>query len=178
MRRAFDHAREADPHAVLLINDYYLELKPRKRATFMKLVETLLKAGAPIGGIGTQSHLMADLDPAAIDACFADLASLGLPIHVSELDISLNAARRLFASRDDLRAAQQALGHHLAQTFAALPAHLKFSFGIWGLRDKDSWLRGAKEYPDPPYDEPLLFDDQGRAKGLFEAVATGLAGRA
>ena len=46
---------------------------------------------------------------------------------------------------------------------------------VWGLRDADSWLRSPKENPDPPWDAPLLFDDDGRAKPLLGAVAKGLA---
>ena len=173
MRRAFDRAREAAPAAVLLINDYNLESRPKKRATFLRLVETLLKAGAPVGGIGTQSHLDADFDPAGVDAAFKDLSSLGLPIHVSEFDVSINRAKGLFTSRADWRIAQQTLAHRLAEAFAKLPPKQRFAFTVWGLRDNESWLRGAKENPTPPRDEPLLFDDSGRAKALFQAVASG-----
>ena len=98
MRRAFDHAREADPGALLLINDYNLESLPKKRVTFLRLVESLLKAGAPVGGIGAQSHLAADLSPSMVGEAMRDLASLGLPIHVSEVDISLNRGRGLLST--------------------------------------------------------------------------------
>jgi endo-1,4-beta-xylanase len=175
MRRAYDLAHEADPGAVLLINDYFLESKPNKRATFMRLVETLLKAGAPLGAIGTQTHLDADLDPKMIDAAFRDLSSLGLPIHLSEMDISLNRANGLFTSRPDLIAAQRRLAHHVAEVYAALRPEQRFAFTIWGLRDSDSWLRRPNQNPTPPWDQPLLFDDQGRAKPMFEAVASGFA---
>ncbi len=53
MVRAFEHAEEADPGAARFINDYNLESNPAKRATFMRLVERLLKRGVRIGGIGT-----------------------------------------------------------------------------------------------------------------------------
>ena len=46
--RAFEQARAADPDAVLFLNDYNLENNPVKGATFLRLVERLLKAGAPI----------------------------------------------------------------------------------------------------------------------------------
>ena len=176
MRRAFDHAREADPAAVLLINDYNLESLPKKRATFLRLVESLLKAGAPVGGIGTQSHIDAGLKPGAIRAAFADLASLGLPIHVSELDISLNRAEGPLRSRQALAAAQFRLAEEIAATFAALPARQQFAFTLWGLRDDQSWLRSAKENPTPPWDTPLAFDGQGQRKLLFDALAAGFGG--
>jgi endo-1,4-beta-xylanase len=177
IRRALDHAREADPGAVLFINDYNLESLPRKRATFMRLVESLLKAGAPIGGIGTQTHLATDLPPGTVTTALRDLASLGLPIHVSELDISLNRDRGLSFSAYDKPARQYRLAHEVAEAFASLPAALRFGFTLWGLRDGESWLRSAKENPSPPWDTPLVFDDSGRAKPMLAALAAGFAAR-
>jgi len=177
IRRALDHAREADPGAVLLINDYNLESLPRKRATFMRLVERLLTAGAPIGGIGSQTHLATDLPQGAVTAALRDLASLGLPIHVSELDISLNRERGISFSAYDKQARQLQLAQEAAEAFAALPAAQRFGFTLWGLRDSESWLRSPKENPTPPWDTPLAFDDQGRAKPMLAALEAGFGGR-
>ena len=177
MRRAFDHALEADPQATLVINDYNLDSIPAKRATFMKLVGDLLKAGAPIKAIGTQSHLNADLKPGAVTAAIRELASFGLPIHVSELDVSINRAKGMFSNRADLEAAQARLYGEAAEAFIALPGRQRFAFTVWGLRDKDSWLRSPSENPGPPWDAPLLFDDAGRAKPTFWAVADAFSGR-
>jgi endo-1,4-beta-xylanase len=178
MRRAFDNAREADPGAVLLINDYNLESLPKKRATFMRLVETLLKSGAPVTGIGTQSHIAADLKPGAAAEAIRDLASLGLPIHVSELDISLNRGRGLLSSEIDLQAAQNRLAHEVAEAFAGLPARRRFAFTVWGLRGGDSWLRSPKENPGPPWDQPLPFDDEGRPRPMLAALEQGFGAKA
>jgi endo-1,4-beta-xylanase len=177
MRLAFEQARAADPHALLLINDYNLESNPRKRASFLKLVEGLLKAGAPVGGIGTQTHVAADLPPRAVREAFSELAGLGLPIHVSELDISLNRSRTPFASRQDLEGRQRRLADAVGQAFAALPQRQRFALTIWGLRDRQSWLRTSAENPHPPWDAPLMFDDAGRPKPLLSALEAGL-GRA
>ena len=177
MLRAFEHAQEADPDAVLFINDYNLESLPKKRATFMRLVETLLKRGAPVKGIGTQTHIDAKLAPGAATAAIRELATFGLPIHVSELDVSLNRAVGLVADRIDLEARQARLYDEVAAAFAALPPRQRFAFTIWGLRDKDSWLRGDKENPSPPWDEPMLFDDLGNPKTTFWAVADAWRGR-
>ena len=171
MVRAFEHAAEADPGAVLFINDYNLESLPRKRATFMRLVERLLKRGAPLQGIGTQTHIDASLQPGALTTAIRELATFGLPIHVSELDVSLNRAGGLFSDRIQLEARQARRYGEAAEAFAALPERQRFAFTIWGLRDKDSWLRGPKENPTPPWDTPLLFDDLGDPKTTFWAVA-------
>ncbi|WP_374575846.1 endo-1,4-beta-xylanase [Phenylobacterium sp.] len=168
MRLAYHHAREADPDAALFLNDYNLEYLPKKRATFLKLAERLLAAGAPLSGLGTQTHVAADLEPGALKAAIADLASLGLPIHVSEMDVSLARAKG-FRSRADLVADQGRVYAEAARAFMDLPAAQRFAFTFWGLRDAESWLKREKAW-----DAPLLFDDMGRAKPAAAAWADAL----
>ena len=57
MRLAYELAHAADPAADLFLNDYNLESDAKKRATFLRLAEALLKAGAPLTGLGTQTHV-------------------------------------------------------------------------------------------------------------------------
>jgi len=175
MRRAFDQAHLAAPGAVLLINDYNLESLPQKRATYLRLAETLLKAGAPLSGLGAQTHLAADLAPGAVTTAIAELGALGLPIHVSELDISLNRASAPFASREDLVQRQARLAGEVGEAFARLKPAQRFALTLWGLRDGDSWLRSPSENPNPPLDAPLFFDDAGQPKPLLGALERGLA---
>jgi endo-1,4-beta-xylanase len=171
MVRAFEHAEEADPDAVRFINDYNLESLPKKRASFLRLVESLLKRGAPLTGIGTQSHLNADLAPGELTATIRELARFGLPIHVSEIDVSINRAGGLPRSRQDLQRRQGRLYAEAVEAYMDLPAAQRFAFTVWGLRDRDSWLRGKAENPNPPWDEPVLFGDAGEAKPAFWSLA-------
>ncbi|HEX5378396.1 MAG TPA: endo-1,4-beta-xylanase [Phenylobacterium sp.] len=166
---AFRHAKAADPTVPLFLNDYNLESLPAKRTTFLKLAEALLKAGAPLSGLGTQTHVAADLAPGAIRAAIRDLASLGLPIHVSEMDVSIVRARGLLKDRGDLEARQARLYAEAAEAFSDLPARQRFAFTHWGLRDTDSWLRREN-----PADTPLMFDAEGRPKAAAAAWEQGL----
>jgi endo-1,4-beta-xylanase len=169
--RAFEQARAADPDAVLFLNDYNLENNPRKGATFLRLVERLLALGAPVGGIGTQSHLDIEIPAGQIRDFFRDAASLGLPIHVSELDFSMRSDSPLDArSLRQKRAQQVARVGELAEAFMALPARQRFAFTTWGLRDIDSWLlrEEGKGWKD---DSPLLLDADARPNPAFQAVA-------
>ena len=156
---AYRFAHEADPDIPLFLNDYFLETRPAKRAAFLRLAERLLKAGVPLGGLGTQTHLAADQSPGAIKAAIADLASLGLPIHVSEMDVSVSGAKGLLNDRAGLERNQARLYAEAAEAFSRLPARQRFAFTIWGVRDPDSWRRN--EFAD---DTPLVFDAAGRAK--------------
>jgi endo-1,4-beta-xylanase len=170
MVRAFDHAHEADPETMLFINDYNLESRPTKRATFMRLVERLLRRGAKIGGIGNQSHIDIDLPSGAAATAIRDLASFGLPLHISELDISLGRNPLDLRARPERLRIQARKAAEVAEAFATLPAAQRFAFTVWGLRDRDSWLRSPPNDGDG-HDAPLLFDDAGRPKPAFGAVA-------
>ena len=173
MRLAYDLARAADPEAELFLNDYNLESNPRKRATFLNLAQALLRAGAPLTGLGTQTHVAADLPPGAIATALRDLASLGLKLRISEMDVSLARARGLFTAPDQLRDRQARLYAEAAEAFAGLPARQRFDFTFWGLEDSQSWLRRENGA-----DAPLLFDDAGRPKPAAAAWEAALRRRA
>jgi len=147
----------------------------RRIRTFLRLVERLLKRGVAVGGIGSQTHIDLDLPRGAMREALTDLASFGMPIHISELDVSV--ARRFgdFRSRDQRLAAQADKVSEVAEAFMALPARQRFAFTVWGLRDQDSWLR-SQPHGDPQ-DAPLLFDEIGAEKPAFEALLEGLAAR-
>ena len=172
---ALHHAREAAPNAVLFINDYNLESSPRKRASFLRLAEDLLKSGAPLGGLGTQTHLDMGSQPGQVRACLRDLASLGLPIHVSELDVSTKGRDLdLSDARTRLDKAARLVGETVG-ALAALPAAQRYAITTWGVRDEDSWLRRNGEAADGS-DQPLLFDDAGRPKPAAQAFVRAARG--
>ncbi|MDP1632248.1 MAG: endo-1,4-beta-xylanase [Caulobacter sp.] len=165
---AFEAARAADPAAVLFINDYHLESRPAKLRRYMQLIEQLLAQGVPLGGIGCQTHCGADLAPGAITATLKALAGFGLPIHLSEMDVSV-VDGGLLAGRAEALRRQAGLYAEAIDAFAALPDRQQFAFTVWGLRDKDSWLKRENAA-----DAPMLFDDAGRPKPAFAAVVDAL----
>jgi endo-1,4-beta-xylanase len=171
MVQAYHHAHDADPDVPLFLNDYNLESRPAKRVTFMKLAESLLKAGAPLSGLGAQSHVTADMPPGTLRTAIRELASLGLPIHISEMDVSLSRVRGLFKDRADLEAKQARVYAEAAEVFSELPARQRFAFTFWGLRDGDSWL--VRENAS---DTPLLFDAAGKPKAAAAAWEQALKG--
>lgn len=174
--RAHEAAREADPHALLFVNEYGLESNPKKRAKFLNFVESMLKRGVPIDGIGTQNHVNFELPPGQITTALRDAASLGLPVHLSEFDCSLQTDGPSLMARPDRLKAQNRLYREALEAFVALPEKQQYAFTIWGVRDKDSWLRTATWVKDHT-DAPLLFDDDARRKETFWTLADVLRGR-
>jgi endo-1,4-beta-xylanase len=174
-RIAFETARQADPDALLFLNDYNLETNPAKLDSFQRLLEGLLRAGAPVTGIGTQTHLPADLEPGRAGAAIKALARFGLPIHVSELDVSTRRQSWLPSPADPDRLDKQArVVGEVAEAFMGLPEAQRYAFTLWGVRDRDSWLRRGPNAGDGS-DQPLLFDDIGNAKPAFDTLRAAFA---
>jgi endo-1,4-beta-xylanase len=97
------------------------------------------------------------------------LARFGLPIHVSELDVSLGRRRLDLRPLAQKQALQSQRMVEVAQAFVALPAAQRFSFTFWGVRDRDSWLQRPPSGDGS--DQPLAFYDDLRPKPAFYAIA-------
>lgn len=171
---AFDAAAEADPDAILFLNEYGLEQFPNKRKNYMKLIDTLLKRGVKLGGVGTQTHLDIGLSDGATKDAIRDLASFGLPIHISEFDLSFGKAPPKLKSLEAKRALQVRRAQEAVDAFYSLPEKQRYALTFWGMLDKDSYLR------QPPFsragDEPHLFDEEWKPKpmtiALYDAIAS------
>lgn len=88
----FQEARAADPNARLFINDYGIlsgeGLDRRKQTSYFQAIKKLLDAGAPVGGIGMQSHFgQTATPPERLLEILDRFAELGLPISITEHDV-------------------------------------------------------------------------------------------
>lgn len=81
----FKRARELDPDAKLFVNDYNIITYVEGDA-YIRQIEWLLQNGAEIDGIGVQGHFDEDVEPLVVKARLDNLATLGIPIWVTEYD--------------------------------------------------------------------------------------------
>ncbi len=167
---AFRATHAADPHALLLYNDYGGEGRGVKSDAIYALVKDLVAQGVPIGGVGLQMHLDLANHPSAEDIAWnmRRYAALGLKIHINEMDVRIGLAPGDETARLDL---QRALYHDVVATCVAQPACDSVTF--WGFTDAHSWLNVLKG----PGQEPLLFDADYNAKPAWFGVADALLGR-
>lgn len=170
---AFTFAHEADPNAILRYNDYSLENKGR-RDKLKKLVKQLQDKGIAIGAIGTQTHISADTTFEKMDEVFTDLATIGLPIHITELDMNVSARGQGVTGAnvaDNMSViggpvisdADRIQSEAYAGLFKALIKH-KDAIDLvvfWGVNDAVSWRASGN---------PLLFDGEDNPKPAFDAV--------
>ncbi len=170
---AFKFAHEADPDAILRYNDYGLENRA-KREKLKKLIKQLQDENVPVMAIGTQSHINANTSFESIDQELTDLETIGLPIHVTELDmnVSMRGQRGTGANVADnasvtggpvISEADKRQSEGYANFFKALVKH-KDSVKVvtfWGANDGVSWRANGS---------PLLFDGNDNPKPAFDAV--------
>ena len=171
--KAFEYAHEADPDAILRYNDYGLE-NPQKRRKLITLIRSLQSNNIPVMAIGSQTHVSVS-SPSfdAEDRALTEIEQLGLPIHITELDVNGaqggqrgmlgDTAGAAAASQGGLVSnADQRLATEYDALFRAFTKHkLVKVVTFWGVNDSVSWLRNAN---------PLLFDANDQPKAAFDAV--------
>jgi len=171
--KAFQYAHEADPDAILRYNDYGLE-NPAKRRKLITLIKSLQEEHVPVMAIGSQAHLNVGISFETMDQALTEIETLGLPIHITELDVnSAQGGQRSTGADIGSNAATTQGGlvddadRKLADAYAGLfRAFLKHDKAIklvtfWGPNDANSWRANGK---------PLLFDVNDQPKPAFDAV--------
>ncbi len=82
----FNWCRQADPEAILYVNDYNI-LNGYALDRYAAQIRSLLDRGVPLGGIGIQGHIRQDITPQQIQETLDTLAQFGLPIKITEFDV-------------------------------------------------------------------------------------------
>ena len=138
---AFRWAHEADPDAVLFLNDYNAEGINNKTNAYYALAQELLAGGVPLGGFGAQGHLSLQYGfDDSIQANFERFAALGLKVAITEADV-----RMPLGDDGQPDAAQIALQAERYDKMlkACLNVPACTSFTVWGFDDGRSWVPGV-----------------------------------
>ncbi len=180
---AFRAAREADPKARLVYNDFDVELDlpwhRQKRRTLLELLDGFRKRGVPIDMVGLQGHLetekMPHFDEKVFEGVLRELTDRGLDIMITELDVIDRGAPSDIARRDAQVAAAYRRYLDVALANRAVKAVI-----TWGLSDRDSWIT-TDRYPqtkraDGLKPRPLPFDTDYAPKPAYVAIAEALSG--
>ncbi|GGK90245.1 beta-xylanase [Sphaerisporangium melleum] len=168
IRTAFRVARQVDPAARLVLNDYNTEL-PRKRRAVYDLVRRLRAEGVPIDAVGHQVHVNIEYPAAAeIEKTIELFAGLGVDQQVTELDVSVytDFVSSYATVPAEVLAEQGHRYKEIFDVFRRQASHLS-SVTLWGLADDDTWL---SSFPITRLDPPLLFDDELQAKPAYWGV--------
>ena len=176
VEKAFQYAHEADPNALLFYNDYNTE-SAGKRDRIYKMVKGLLDKKVPIHGVGLQAHWsITHPTEQELGESIEKFSSLGLQIHITELDMSVyeieHSARPRRADESDvftpeMEAKQVEQYKMVFRVFREYKDKIS-SVTFWNVSDRSSWLhnfpvRGRKNYP-------LLFDPTLQPKKAYWEV--------
>lgn len=179
--QAFEIAAVADPDAILVLNENGLTYSnifgnsywEKRRAAVLNLLDKLTAKGIPVHALGIQSHLSAhhnrEFDGQKLRKFLSDVASMGLKIVISELDVADNELPQDIKLRDRLvaEAYYQYLSVVLDEPAVATVIN-------WGLSDRHTWLSYFAPRKDGAAVRPLLLDEQYDKKLAWNAVAKAL----
>ena len=171
---AFRAAAAADPAALLIWNENYLEVSNgygnAKRSAMLNLLDGMLARGVPVHGVGIESHLRAEqsaiLGDATYEVFLSELARRGLKIYITELDVQDVTLAAAADTRD--RAVADIYRRYLT---ASLRQPAVRGVLTWGLADSFSWIAGYRPRKDGLPVRPLPFDMDFQPKPAYYAIA-------
>lgn len=169
--KAFHFAHAADPAAQLFYNDYN-ESNPEKREKIYALVKSLLERGVPIHGVGLQAHWnLSRPSQDEIRAAIERYASLGLKLHITEMDVSVfdfeDRRTDLTEPTEQMQKLQEERYDQFFQLFREYKDVIS-NVTFWGAADDYTWLdyfpvQSRKNWP-------LLLDENHQPKRSFWRV--------
>ena len=183
MEAAFHSVAQYAPEAQLFYNDYN-ECMPEKRDRIVTLIRDLRDRGCRIDGIGMQQHHFTEPDYDEIKRSIEIYASMGLRIHVTELDISMMATVHHEGNR--IKPGEPGFVEYINEVLKTTPEKLakidqiyvklfeiyrSYADAIdcvttWGVADDYTWLDyfGTDRNMPKIKQHPLLFDEAGQPK--------------
>jgi endo-1,4-beta-xylanase len=178
MDLAFRTAHAADPNALLVYNDYALELNTdwhtARRQRLLRLLQDFKAKGTPVHALGIQSHMTPEgvFDPAIFTSFLNHVAALGYAIIISEMDVVDKTFPADIASRDAMVAD---VYRRFWTTALAHPA-VKVAL-TWGLTDKYTWLNTVEftRRADGLPVRGLPLDDQFNRKPAYDVLLNAFA---
>jgi endo-1,4-beta-xylanase len=172
MVKAFQYAHEANPNALLLLNDTFGQagIDKARADEFLSLVKRLKAAGAPIDAVGTEMHWeMPQLSPSYLEEfkSFLDSArKIGVKVHITEMDVYQGPGNSTEAF-----AKQKEIFYNVTHT-CLLDSNC-IGFMTWGIADRYTWLR-TSDWKNLPDAKPVLFDDDFKKKPAYYGVLQAL----
>lgn len=161
IEKAFIWAKEADPDAILIYNDYNIEEINAKSNFVYNMIKNLREKGVPIDGIGFQMHIdYRGINYESFKKNLERFAELGLQIYITEMDVRIP----LGGSEEYYLKKQAEVYRRIFEICLDNPAVRAIQF--WGFTDKYSWVPGFFK----GYGKALIFDENYNPKPCYFAI--------
>lgn len=171
--RAFRYAREANPNAVLVLNQSFgrAGVEPGLENRFFDLVSKVRAKGGPIDAAGIEMHLeIPTLRPTYLDEFrgFLDRCHRGgLQVYVTEMDAYQGSPGEV----PDAFERQKTVYHDVMAACLASPACK--AFYTWGISDAHNMYQNRPRDPRPDA-RPLPFDEHYQKKPAYYGIQQAL----
>jgi endo-1,4-beta-xylanase len=168
---AFHTARQADSQALLCLNEVVGggEKDSSRRDAILTLLDRLLSRGTPVQALGIESHIgevPSNADLKRFRVFLKDVASLGLKILISEMDVIDRNLPSDIPVRDRIIA-----GIYEDYLSVVVEEPAVIAVLTWGLSDRDTWHSTWNPRPDKAPVRPLPLDTQLKRKLAWNAIA-------
>lgn len=170
---AFREAAKADPKALLVLNQDRIEndtaADDQCRAATLALLQRLKSSGTPVHALGIESHLGLDagiFNAEKFKSFLRDVASLGLKIMITELDVTDQDLPADISTRDSIIA-----GKYEEFLSVVIEEPSVIAVLTWGLSDKYSWLADERPRTDGTPVRSLPLDMNLQRKLAWTALA-------
>jgi endo-1,4-beta-xylanase len=174
---AFRVAHEADPKAILVYNENWIEAEDqgseRKRRAVLSFLTQLKKKNVPVHGLGIQSHIHADMKVTGpnLRRFLQEVEDLGLSILITELDFNDQRLPGDVPTRDRLVAERYEIYLTFLLQFKSVKTIL-----TWGLSDRYTWRSYVSKRADGLPVRPLPYDADLKPTLSWEAIARAFDG--
>jgi endo-1,4-beta-xylanase len=179
LEQAFRATAAADPKALLVWNENYLEVSngfgEAKRKAMLHQLDAFLANGVPIHGVGLEAHLRSDqgsvLGDTSYEVFLSELAKRKMKIYITELDIQDSNLTADIGERDKTIA-------NVYSKFLTATLRQQAVKGVitWGLSDAFTWISGYRPRKDGLPVRPLAFDADCHPKPAYFAIAEAIQG--
>jgi len=170
IKDCFYWARAADPDAALFYNDFSVALTNPKSNTMFDMAKRLKNEGAPIDGVGIQSHFGPGYyNASALQTNIRRYGAEGIKVHVTEVDFKSSNAN---------------LDNNIIENFYKSIVTTSLNepnctlIAFWGLREADSWLNNSEPPDNNPHSlwhgtgDTYWWRNPGAWKGVYDGLAS------
>lgn len=163
--KAFVWAREADPDAILILNDFGNETEGEISNLMYGYIKDAKARGIPIDAMGMQMHISGSNAPSTEDvvANMRRFADLGVKVYITEFDVNMHDIE---GSEEEIDMRQATIYTDMLKACLEVGPEVCPNFGFLGLIDRQSWYNGIGVEDA----NPLLFRDDYTPKPAFFAI--------
>jgi endo-1,4-beta-xylanase len=165
IEKAFVWAKQADPNAVLILNDFGNETEGEISNLMYEFIKDAKSRGIPIDALGMQMHISGADAPSTekVVTNMQRFADIGVKIYITEFDVNMHDVA---GSQDEKDALQAKIYGDMLHACLQVGPNICPNFGFLGLIDRQSWYNGLG-IKDA---DPLLFRDDYTPKPAFYRV--------